>query len=157
VFCLWREYVYMLLFHNRSLMLLTFCWCVVSSLVLCVAYRILNVSSSQSYIITDGQSASVSWCQAPISDPRPIILLLSLIIFRQLRVHWCVAPSLTRGRVCGFQLSLGIASAVFLGLSPTGLMSIIFLSFRERKRMRKLGVIVRHYTGVEVEKTISSV
>jgi hypothetical protein len=28
-------------------------------------------TQSQSYIMTDGQSASVSWCQAPIWGPRP--------------------------------------------------------------------------------------
>jgi hypothetical protein len=39
------------------------------------------------------------------------------IIFRQLRVCWCGAPSLTRGWVCSFQLVLGLASAVFLGVS----------------------------------------
>jgi hypothetical protein len=33
---------------------------------------------------------------------------------RQSRVCWCGAPSLTRGRVCSFQLSLSIASVVFL-------------------------------------------
>jgi hypothetical protein len=44
-----------------------------------------------------------------------------------------VKPSLTRGWVCSFQLLLGIASAVFLGLSSTGLMSIIFVSFIERR------------------------
>jgi hypothetical protein len=38
-------------------------------------------SQSQSYITTDSQSASSSWCQAPIWDPRPIFLILSLIIF----------------------------------------------------------------------------
>jgi hypothetical protein len=38
------------------------------------------------------QSASLSWCQAPIWDPRPICLLLSLIIFRQLRACWCGHP-----------------------------------------------------------------
>jgi hypothetical protein len=50
-------------------------------------------------------------------------------------------------------LLLGIASAVFLGLSPVGLMSIIFLSFIERdKEKRKLGVVVEDTTlvgGVE--------
>jgi hypothetical protein len=60
-------------------------------------------SQSQSYITTDGHLASLSWCQAPIWDPRPIFLLLSLIIFRQLRVCWCGAPSLTRGWVCNLQ------------------------------------------------------
>jgi hypothetical protein len=30
---------------------------------------------SQSYVTTEGQSDSLSWCQAPIWDPRPIYLL----------------------------------------------------------------------------------
>jgi hypothetical protein len=41
---------------------------------------------SLSYITTDGQSSSLSWRQAPIWDPRPIFLLLSLIIFRRLQI-----------------------------------------------------------------------
>jgi hypothetical protein len=56
------------------------------------------LSQRQSYITTNSQSASPSWCQASIWDPRPIFPLLSLIIFRQLRVSWYGAPSLTRGR-----------------------------------------------------------
>jgi hypothetical protein len=39
---------------------------------------------------------------------------LSLIIFRQLRIWWWGAPSLTRSLVCSFQFLLGIASADFL-------------------------------------------
>jgi hypothetical protein len=31
-------------------------------------------SQSHSHITTDNQSASPSWCQAPIWDPRPIFL-----------------------------------------------------------------------------------
>jgi hypothetical protein len=85
-------------------------------------------SQSQSYITTDGQSASLSWCQAPIWDPRPIFLLLSLIILRQLRVCWCWAPSLTRGRICSFQLLLGLASAVFVGPESRGTEGHILLS-----------------------------
>jgi hypothetical protein len=49
----------------------------------------LQVKSSQvktSYSTTDGQPANLSWCQAPISDSQPIFLLLSLIIFRELRI-----------------------------------------------------------------------
>jgi hypothetical protein len=47
---------------------------------------------------------------------------------------------LTKGWVFGFQLLLGIASLVFLSLSPAGLMSIIFLHYiyiyiyRQRER-----------------------
>jgi hypothetical protein len=65
--------------------------------------------------VTLRKTVSLSWCQAPISDPRSIFLLLSLIIFIQLQIYWCVAPSLTRSRVCSFQLLLSIAGAVFLG------------------------------------------
>jgi hypothetical protein len=58
---------------------------------------------SESYVTTDGQSASLSWNKAPIWG------------FRQLRVCWRGAPSLTRGRVCRLQLLLALASAVILG------------------------------------------
>jgi hypothetical protein len=34
-----------------------------------IVYKLL--SQSQSYVMTDGQSASMSWCQAPIWSPRP--------------------------------------------------------------------------------------
>jgi hypothetical protein len=84
--------------------------------------------------MTDGQS--------PTWERRTIYLFLSLIVFKQLRICWCGELSLTRGRVCNFQLLLSIANAVFLGLSPAGLTSIIFLPFidREREReKRKLG------------------
>jgi hypothetical protein len=36
------------------------------------------------------------------------------LFFRQFRVSWCGAPSLTRSRVCSFQFLPGIASAAFL-------------------------------------------
>jgi hypothetical protein len=63
------------------------------------------------YVTTDGQSASLPWCQTPIWDPWPIFPLL---IFRQLRVCWCGAPSLSRSRVCSLQYLLDIVSAAFL-------------------------------------------
>jgi hypothetical protein len=72
-------------------------------------------SQSQSYITTDSQSASPSWYQPPIWDPRPIFPILSLIIFfLQFRVCLCGAPSLTRSRVCTSQFLPVIASAAFL-------------------------------------------
>jgi hypothetical protein len=74
----------------------------------------LNSSQSQSYITTDSQSASPSWCEASIWDPRPIYPLLSLITFKELRAYWCGAPSLTRSLVCSFQFLSPIARAVFL-------------------------------------------
>jgi hypothetical protein len=36
---------------------------------------------SRIYITADGQSESLSWCQASIYDPRPIVLLHYLITF----------------------------------------------------------------------------
>jgi hypothetical protein len=68
--------------------------------------------SSQSYITTGGQSASLSWCQASISSPWPDFRFVS----EKLRVYWCGAPSLTRGWVRNLlvQLLLGLPRAVTL-------------------------------------------
>jgi hypothetical protein len=74
---------------------------------------LLRQSQSQNYITTDGQSASLSWRQSPIWDPRPNFLLLSLIIFRQLHICWCGAPSLTRGRVCSLHLLMDLACRTY--------------------------------------------
>jgi hypothetical protein len=85
-------------------------------------------SQSQSYIMTSSQSASLSWCQAPIWDPRPVVPLLSSIIFRQLRVCWCGAPSLTRSRVCTFQFLPGVTSSAVLRCESRGTHEHILLS-----------------------------
>jgi hypothetical protein len=55
--------------------------------------------------MTEGQSTSLSWCQAPIWGPRPNFC------YCYLRV-WFGAPSLKRGRFCPLQLLLTLASAV---------------------------------------------
>jgi hypothetical protein len=47
------------------------------------------------------------------------------ITVSQMRVCWCGAPSLTRGRVCHLQLLLALASA-FSGPSPVGLANIFY-------------------------------
>jgi hypothetical protein len=92
----------------------------------CKASVCQSQNQSQSYITTDGQSTSLSWCQAPIWDQRPIFIFLSLIISRQLWVCWWGAPSLTRGRVCSFQLLLASPAESYLSLSPAGLMAIFY-------------------------------
>jgi hypothetical protein len=107
---------------------------------------------SQSYVTTDSQSASLSWCQAPIWDPRPIFPLLSLIIFRQLRFLYVGRPLWREVGACSFQLLLGITSAVFLHLSPAGLMSTIFLSFIEREVRESWGGSERLYISGGIEK-----
>jgi hypothetical protein len=60
--------------------------------------RFKGWSQSQSYVMTEGQSASLSWCQAPIWDLRSHLLFLW-----QMRVCCYGAPSMTRGRVCLLQ------------------------------------------------------
>jgi hypothetical protein len=36
-----------------------------------LTHSIVTVSSSQSYVMTNGQLPNLSWCQAPIWGPRP--------------------------------------------------------------------------------------
>jgi hypothetical protein len=55
-------------------------------------------------------------------------LFLLEIFFRQLRVCYFVAPSLTRGRVCNILLLLVLASAVTLGLQSLARGQICVLS-----------------------------
>jgi hypothetical protein len=82
---------------------------------------------SQSYITTDSQSAIPSWCQAPIWDTRPIFFILE-IFFKQLRVYYFLAPSLTRGRACNLLLLPVLVSAVPLGYESRGTQNHILLS-----------------------------
>jgi hypothetical protein len=72
-------------------------------------------NQSQSHITTDSQSASQTWCQAPIWDRDQFFFLLD-IFFKQFRVCNFVPPSPTRGRVCNLFFLLVLASAVTFGL-----------------------------------------
>jgi hypothetical protein len=103
-------------------------------------------SQNHNDITIDGQSASLSWCPAPIWDPRSNILLLSLIVVRQLRVCWCGVPSLMRGRVCSFRLLLGIASAAFFVSESRGTHDHYLPAFYRERENINLGVIVRYTT-----------
>jgi hypothetical protein len=82
---------------------------------------------SQSYLTTDSQWASLSWCQVPIRARDHFFFLLE-IFFRQLRVCYFVAPSLTRGWVCNLLLLLVLASAVPLEFESRGTQDHILLS-----------------------------
>jgi hypothetical protein len=54
------------------------------------------------------------------------------VTIKQLRVCWCGAPFLTRGRICRLQLPLAFASAVILGSESHGSHYHILLSqFRD--------------------------
>jgi hypothetical protein len=74
--------------------------------------RILDLYSSQSYVTT---TVSRPVCPG-IKPPYDHIC----IIVRQLRVCWCGALSLTRGRICLLKLLLVPASAVILGSESRG-------------------------------------
>jgi hypothetical protein len=74
-----------------------------------------------------GPTASWSWCQVPIWDPRPI-LLSPWIFFGQLRFCNFVAPSLTRGRVCNllYNCFWALPEQSLLGWSPAELTAIFY-------------------------------
>jgi hypothetical protein len=97
--------------HNK---LLLWTRSILTSLYSNLNYKWRN-SESQSYVTTDGQSANLSWNKAPIWGLRP-----DSFTVRQLRVRWCEALSVTRGRVCSLQLLLPLASAVILGSESRG-------------------------------------
>jgi hypothetical protein len=55
------------------------------------------------------------------SGTRDQFYFLLEIFFRQLRVCYFIAPSLTRGRICNLLLLLVLASGVLLGSESAGL------------------------------------
>jgi hypothetical protein len=82
-----------------------------------------SLSQSQSYITTDGQSASLSWNKAPIWGLRPDFCYCQTVA----GLFMWGALSLTRGRVCRLQLLLALASAVILGSESRGARDHILL------------------------------
>jgi hypothetical protein len=85
-----------------------------------------STSQSQSYVTTDGQSASVSWNKTPICGLRPDFYYCLTVW--QLRSCFCGAPSLTRGWVCLLYMLLVLASAVCLGSESLETRNHILLS-----------------------------
>jgi hypothetical protein len=81
-------------------------------------------SQSQSYATTDGQSVSLSWCQALIWGTQDNIFTT----VRQLRICWCGAPSLTRGQAGRLILLLVLAGTIILGSESRGTHDHILLS-----------------------------
>jgi hypothetical protein len=73
-----------------------------------------------------------------------------LIIVWELRVCWCGAPSLTRGRVCRLQFLLALASAVIFGSESRRTRGNILLSqirdFPFRRLLRLAGSRWRYST-----------
>jgi hypothetical protein len=101
------------------------CHCL-SSYIQCQYHR--RWSWNWSYFTTDSPSASLSWCQVPIWDQRPIF---SFTLKFPLRVCSFVAPSLTRGRFCNllYNCLCALPEQSLLGRSPTELMTIFYCLF----------------------------
>jgi hypothetical protein len=114
-------------------------------------------TQSQSYLTTDSQLASLSWCQATIRAHYQFFLELKFLL---LRVRYFVAPTLTRGQVCNLLLLLVLAGAVQLESVSRGTQDHILLSQFLRlpqpggpgphiynpQREREFGVVVRDTT-----------
>jgi hypothetical protein len=66
-----------------------------------IEFHIVQVKSS--CITIYGQSASLSWCQAPISDPRPIFSFFLYLFSYICGFNDAGALSLTRNGVCSSQ------------------------------------------------------
>jgi hypothetical protein len=100
---------------------------------------------SESYVTTNGQSASLSWNKHPSGAYDQIF-----IIVWQLRVCWFGALSLTRGRACRLQLLLALAGAVMFGSESRGTRDHILLSqiqdFPFRRLLRLTGLRWRYST-----------
>jgi hypothetical protein len=82
----------------------------------------LQMTKSESYVTTDGQSASLFGIKHPSGAYDQIFITV-----RQLRVSWCGVVSLTRRRVLRLRLLLVLASAVILGPESRGARDHILL------------------------------
>jgi hypothetical protein len=70
---------------------------------------ILDWLPSQSHVMTDGQSPSQSWCQAPSGAQDQIVVTV-----RHLQFCRCGASSLTRGRVCHLSRSQSAVHDIYI-------------------------------------------
>jgi hypothetical protein len=100
-----------------------------------------SVSESESYVATDGPSASLSWNKAPIWGLRPDFHYSQTVVGRS---------SLTKRWVCRLQLLLVLASAVIVGSESLGTRDHILLSpirdFFFRRLLRFAGLRRRYST-----------
>jgi hypothetical protein len=72
---------------------------------------VMNWTESESYVTTDGQSASLSWYKTPIwAYDQIFIAVRNTEYVGQLRSWFRGAPSLTRGRVCLLYVPLAHAN-----------------------------------------------
>jgi hypothetical protein len=125
--CMWATSAVM--DHNEERQ----CMCATAAVINHNEERQCILRQSQIYITTDSLSASPSWYQAPIWEPRLIFPILSFIIFGHFRVCWCRA----RSRVCSILFCRASPAQPFWDLSPTGLKSIAYCLFFETTPTRR--------------------
>jgi hypothetical protein len=134
---LWLTWLW---FTNQPLLRMTY-ECTVCRL----KYDWLNLSQSQSYVTTDGQSASLSWNKAPVWGSRPDFYYCQTV------AGLFMWGALTRGRVCRSQLLLVLASAVIFGSESRGTRDHILLSqirdFPFSRLLRLAGLRWRYSTA----------
>jgi hypothetical protein len=103
--------------------------------------------SSQSHLTNDGQSASLSWYQTTIGDPRPFFLFHGnfLQIFAGFLGGGYWAPSLTRGRASNLlvEVLVGLASAVTVGSNFRRTRTYILLSYLRLGSLSEVEVSLR--------------
>jgi hypothetical protein len=85
-------------------------------------------AKSNSKLSCDRRSVGQSVLVSGHIRTRDQFFFLLEIFFRQLRVYYFVAPSLTRGRVCNLLLLLDLASPIPLGSESRGTKDHILLS-----------------------------
>jgi hypothetical protein len=96
----------------------------------------------QSHLMTDGLSASLSWCKAPSGAKEQIFVTV-----RQPRVCWSVASALTRDGCVVYNCCWSSPAQPFSGSSRAGLMTVFycFRFFRLPKpRSRELRIYIPH-------------
>jgi hypothetical protein len=109
--------------------------------------HLIKVSStegqSHSYITTDSQSASLSWCQTPIWDPRPNFPFL--FFNWQFGVYWCGESSLTRGWICNLLVQFwALPEQSLSGPGLSELMTIFYCFIWDSTNLEGRGLLI-HY------------
>jgi hypothetical protein len=104
-------------------------------------------SGSESYVTTDGQSASLSWNKAPTWGLQPDFYFITA---RQLRVCWYGGALSDERAGLSFRIAAGLVSAIILGAETRGTRDHILLSqileFPFRRPLRLAGLRWRYST-----------